>query len=353
MGVRAAGGQMITSFLEDMRMGTHSRKRGFTLIELLVVIAIIGILAAILLPALARAREAARRSSCQNNLKQFALVLKMYANESKGAFPPVQHQTYCDGAGTCMGLLMTPLCSALYPEYMTDPKLYVCPSSASHKIEDMYYDGNVGGESVLGFRGVDGDTTYNDWWKASWSYLYFGFAYDKCDDGPQFNEDASASGIMTVLQTISPDIEIPANPVVPKQFVYHWLKIMTTPGFNFGKMPRNRRGAVDALDSDTQNVVHTSTGEPLGNGGGTTIYRLREGIERFMITDINNPGAANMAQSSLWVLGDVISTNADNFNHVPGGSNVLYMDGHCEFLRYPNAKAPVTKGFALAASGLS
>ena len=64
------------------------RRKGFTLIELLVVITIIALLAALLLPALARAKESGRRASCINNLHQLDLALRLYADSNEGFFPP-------------------------------------------------------------------------------------------------------------------------------------------------------------------------------------------------------------------------------------------------------------------------
>ena len=90
--------------------------RGFTLIELLVVIAIIAILAAILFPVFARARENARRSSCQSNLKQIGLGIMQYTQDYDERFLPNQDLSKITFAST------------LQP-YIKSTQIFICPSA--------------------------------------------------------------------------------------------------------------------------------------------------------------------------------------------------------------------------------
>lgn len=94
------------------------KKKGFTLIELLVVIAIIAILAAMLLPALARAREQARRAVCISNLKQIGLAIKMYSQDYNENFP--------DSTGT--GTYALSAFAKLIPRYISAADAFRCPS---------------------------------------------------------------------------------------------------------------------------------------------------------------------------------------------------------------------------------
>ena len=103
-------------------------RRAFTLIELLVVIAIIAILAAILFPVFARARENARRSSCQSNLKQIGLGLLQYGQDYDEKFA----NTYIDPGGT--GTEKRIWAQIIQP-YIKSTQLFQCPSESSTRVQ--------------------------------------------------------------------------------------------------------------------------------------------------------------------------------------------------------------------------
>ncbi len=135
----------------------RSKSRGFTLIELLVVIAIIAILAAILFPVFARAREKARQTSCLSNLKQIGLGCLMYTQDYDEYFVahyrgPASSPVLYPGGNSYTGLMWY---WAIYP-YVKNIQIFSCPS-ISYK-----WNGNYTGGIRYGYSRYLVDKTLSD-----------------------------------------------------------------------------------------------------------------------------------------------------------------------------------------------
>jgi len=254
--------------------------------------------------------------------------LKMYANESPGErFPPDKYKRAVSvgGVDTCtpgkvtFGVIWQGEC--LYPEYLNDTAVLVCPSDAD------------GAQALTGGRWLcDKDQPNLGICPCKiddLSYVYFGWALDTSfylmagvdENDPAFPVGMEALGVWfdggfaaSLIQAVQPLIQ-----------------------YDDSDDPEHISIAAQAMDKDIKVKEHSLLGD-------FTVYRLREGVERFFITDINNPDASASAQSSIAVQYDIATSSVGDFNHIPGGANVLYMDGHVEFVRYPT-KHPVNRAF--------
>jgi len=257
-----------------------------------------------------------------NNLKQMGLICKMYANESDGEkFPPTgevfravgfpgSNTGDCNPNPTNFGAAATIDAATNYltgwiasgphicPEYMTDPNILICPSDDQGAASDI----------VANARNCLGG--YFPERIAVAQYNYFGWAVpldqDLLDSWRFLGQCVYVEGFLR--ETAEQLLYGLGKPTYAKIMEHNDNDLVfTAPNIavNFGTVP-----------------------------SGFTIHRTREGIERFMVTDINNPAGSAKAQSEIVVQWDASQQGVIAFNHVPGGGNVLFMDGHVEWVKY-------------------
>lgn len=270
--------------INSQRSPTMKRSHGFTLIELLVVIAIIAILAAILFPVFARAREKARQTQCASNEKQLGIAILQYIQDYDETLPHASIGTYFPGAAHTQATWRT----FIYP-YVKSTQVYYCPSWVQENHggslrgpTDLNWQPNLNGTVVDGDGGGPVNAATAAYW-CSTGMTNDSTSWKAPTWGPFSNEGLPA--------TIVAKMEEPANEIL--------LTEATGPG----------------------NIA-----DPNVN------YRFGQN---------SDPWGGGTVNASI-LLGDC--TNNCRASIHSGGSNYLYADGHVKWFRPDSAAIQSTVG---------
>ena len=306
-------------------------RRAFTLIELLVVIAIIGLLVALLLPAVQTAREAARRTQCGNNLRQIGIALQNY-HELLRALPPGRFRMMEDGKGRCFSayahLLPFLEASTLYRQIdfnqsPEDPEnavalnqtipYFLCPSDGKKKLQ---------GESAVHNYPLSTGTTYPLTLRNPRGLPVTGIFYE--NSHTRFAEVTDGlSQTVCIGETVKSD----GGPDV-------WDGTSKTNGFVLTQGNDNLFNGPELIDYASQchgpglRLQQTRGSRWLYGAPGHSMYNHMRGPND---RDIDCRGGIPHSNKTndLW---DRLSLNVAARSRHPGGIHALFCDGHVEFV---------------------